>query len=71
MLCEFEQIEAAFGIEKAADLRKACRYLLLNQFAYVGDRGVATIYNTLADNRFRRVVDEFFRQSRLSHPQER
>ena len=27
MLGEFEQIEAAFGIEKAADLRKACRYL--------------------------------------------
>lgn len=60
MLSEFEQIEASFGVEKAADLRKACRYLLRHQFAYAGDRGVATIYNTLTDNRFRRIADDFF-----------
>lgn len=60
MLSEFEQIEASFGAEKAADLRKACRYLLRHQFAYSGDRGVATIYNTLTDNRFRRIADDFF-----------
>ncbi len=60
MLSEFDQIEATFGAEKAADLRKACRYLLRNQFAYSGDRGAATVYNTLTDARFRRVADELF-----------
>lgn len=60
MLSEFEQIEASYGAEKAADLRKACRFLLRHQFAYSGDRGVATIYNTLTDNRFRRIADDFF-----------
>lgn len=60
MLSEFEQIEASFGVEKAADLKKACRYLLRHQFAYSCDRGVATIYNTLTDNRFRRIADDFF-----------
>lgn len=60
MLSEFENVEATFGMDKAADLRKACRYLLRNQFAYSGDRGVATIYNTLTDNRFRRIADDFF-----------
>ena len=30
-----------------------------HQFAYSGDRGVATIYNTLTDNRFRRIADDF------------
>ena len=60
MLSEFEQVEATFGTEKAADLRKACRYLLRNQFAYSGDRGAATVYNTLTDARFRRVADELF-----------
>lgn len=60
MLGEFERIEQTFGVEKAADLRKACRYLIRNQFAYSGDRGVAIVYNTLTDNRFRPVVDAFF-----------
>ncbi|CDN50071.1 DUF4194 domain-containing protein [Neorhizobium galegae] len=60
MLSEFEQVEATYGIDKAADLRKACRYLLRNQFAYSGDRGAATVYNTLIDNRFRRIIDGFF-----------
>ncbi len=60
MLSEFEQIEATFGTEKAADLRKSCRYLLRNQFAYSGDRGVASVYNTLVDARFRRVAEELF-----------
>lgn len=60
MLSEFEQIEATFGVERTADLRKACRYLLRNQFAYSGDRRVATVYNTLTDARFRRVADELF-----------
>ena len=60
MLSEFDQIEATFGTEKAADLRKACRYLLRNQFAYSGDRGAATVYNTLTDAKFRRVADDLF-----------
>lgn len=60
MLSEFERIEAEFGMERGADLRKACRYLIRNQFAYSGDRGVATIYNTLSDGRFRRTIDDFF-----------
>mgnify|MGYP001617974030 CR=1 FL=1 len=57
MLAEFEEIEARHGAEKGADLRKACRYLLRHQFAYAGDRGVATVYNTLTDGRFRNAVD--------------
>jgi hypothetical protein len=60
MLSEFEQIEESHGMEKAADLRKACRYLLRNQFAYSGDRGAGIVYNTLTDNRFRRVADQLF-----------
>ena len=60
MLAEFDEIEARYGAEKAADLRKACRYLIRHQFAYSGDRGVATIYNTLTDNRFRGAVDGLF-----------
>lgn len=60
MLGEFEDIEARYGAEKGADLRKACRYLIRNQFAYSGDRSVATVYNTLVDNRFRRVADGLF-----------
>lgn len=60
MLNEFETVETTFGVDKAADLRKACRYLLRNQFVYSGDRGVATIYNTVTDNRFRHIVDHFF-----------
>jgi hypothetical protein len=57
MLAEFEEIEARYGAEKGADLRKACRYLVRHQFAYSGDRGVATVYNTLTDSRFRSAVD--------------
>lgn len=60
MLNEFDTVEATYGAEKAADLRKACRYLLRNQFVYSGDRGTATVYNTLTDARFRRVADELF-----------
>lgn len=60
MLAEFEEIEQRYGAEKGADLRKACRYLLRHQFAYSGDRGVATIYNTLTDGRFRGVVEGLF-----------
>lgn len=60
MLEEFEAIEQRWGVEKSGDLRKACRYLIRNQFAFSGDRGVATVYNTLTDNRFRPVVDAFF-----------
>lgn len=59
MLSEFVEIEAAFGEEKAADLRRSCRYLLRNQFVFNG-RGLATIYDTLTDRRLRRVVGEFF-----------
>lgn len=60
MLAEFEEIEHRYGVEKGADLRKACRYLLRHQFAYSGDRGVATIYNTLTDSRFRGAVEGLF-----------
>ncbi|PWB84660.1 MAG: hypothetical protein C3F11_00135 [Methylocystaceae bacterium] len=60
MLSEFNDVESRFGVEKAADLRKACRYLLRNQFAYSGDRGVAGVYDTLTDGRFRRIVDDLF-----------
>jgi hypothetical protein len=60
MLNEFDQIEATFGAEKAADLRKACRYLLRSQFAYSGDRGAANVYNMLTDAKFRRVADDLF-----------
>lgn len=59
MLSEFVQIEADFGEQKGADLRKACRYLLRNQFLFNG-RGLASIYDTLKDSRFRRVIGEFF-----------
>lgn len=59
MLSEFVEVEANFGEEKGADLRKACRYLLRNQFVFNG-RGLATIYDTLTDGRFRRVIGEFF-----------
>jgi hypothetical protein len=59
MLSEFVQIEADFGEQKGADLRRACRYLLRNQFVFNG-RGLASIYDTLTDARFRRVIGEFF-----------
>jgi len=60
MLAEFEEVEARFGAEKGADLRKACRYLARHQFVYAGDRGVSTIYDMVMDSRFRKVIDEFF-----------
>jgi len=60
MLSEFDALEDAYGAEKAADLRKACRYMLRSQFAYSGDRGTANVYNTLTDSRFRRIADQFF-----------
>jgi hypothetical protein len=60
MLSEFEAIESKYGSEKGADLRHACRYLLQNQFAYAGDRGANTPYNTLVDPKFRTEVDNFF-----------
>lgn len=60
MLAEFEQIEHAFGAEKAADLRKALHYLLRHQFVFAGDRGTAVAYNTVMDGRFRKAVDAFF-----------
>lgn len=60
MLAEFEQIEQAFGADKAADLRKALHYLLRHQFVFAGDRGTAIAYNTVMDGRFRGAVDAFF-----------
>ena len=60
MLAEFEQAEANFGIEKMSDIKKACRYLIRNQFVYSGDRGTAAVYNTLTDSRFRHLVADFF-----------
>jgi hypothetical protein len=59
MLSEFVEVEANFGEEKGADLRRACRYLIRNQFVFNG-RGLANIYDTLTDARLRRVVGEFF-----------
>ncbi|MBN9305885.1 MAG: hypothetical protein BGO82_01375 [Devosia sp. 67-54] len=59
MLSEFVQVEADYGEQKGADLRRACRYLLRNQFVFNG-RGLASIYDTLTDARFRRVIGEFF-----------
>ncbi len=60
MLAEFEQAEASYGVDKVADIKKACRYLLRNQFVYSGDRGAAAVYNTLTDNRFRHLIADFF-----------
>jgi hypothetical protein len=60
MLAEFEEIEHAFGADKAADLRKAIHYLLRHQFVFAGDRGTAVAYNTLMDGRFRHALDAFF-----------
>ncbi len=60
MLSEFDALEDSHGVEKAADLRKACRYMLRSQFVYSGDRGAAIVYNTLTDSRFRRIADQFF-----------
>jgi len=60
MLSEFENLEHAAGPDKAADLRKALHFLLRRQFMFAGDRGTASLYNTVTDGRFRLVVDEFF-----------
>jgi Domain of unknown function (DUF4194) len=60
MLSEFEQIEHAFGAEKAADLRKALHFLLRHQFVFAGDRGTTVAYNTIMDGRFRDAIDAFF-----------
>lgn len=60
MLAEFEDMEARYGADKAAELRKACRYLIRHQFIYAGDRGVSTIYDVVIDGRFRGLVDDFF-----------
>jgi len=45
MLSEFEQIEHAFGAEKAADVRKTLHFMLRHQFVFAGDRGT-----TIADS---------------------
>lgn len=60
MLSEFNQVESEYGEAIAADLRKACRYLLRHQFIYSGDRGSASIYDSLVDPRLRRVIAAFF-----------
>jgi hypothetical protein len=60
MLAEFEDMEARFGADKGAELRKACRYLIRHQFIYAGDRGVSVIYDIVMDGRFRGLVDDFF-----------
>ena len=60
MLSEFEQIEHAFGAEKAADVRKALHFLLRHQFVFAGDRGTTVAYNTIMDGRFRDAIDAFF-----------
>jgi hypothetical protein len=60
MLAEFEDMEARFGADKVAELRKACRYLIRHQFIYAGDRGVSVIYDIVMDGRFRGLIDDFF-----------
>jgi len=60
MLSEFDNIEHAFGAEKAGDLRKALHFLLRHQFVFAGDRGTGAVYNTILDGRFRAVIDGFF-----------
>ncbi|NIA70985.1 DUF4194 domain-containing protein [Pelagibius litoralis] len=60
MLAEFERIEAEYGADKGIALRKACRYLVRNQFVWSGDRGVAVIYDILTDGRFRKIIEEYF-----------
>jgi hypothetical protein len=60
MLAEFEEMEARFGADKGAELRKACRYLIRHQFIYAGDRGVSVIYDIVMDGRFRGLIDDFF-----------
>ena len=60
MLSEFEQIEHAFGAEKAADVRKTLHFLLRHQFVFAGDRGTTVAYNTIMDGRFRDTIDAFF-----------
>lgn len=60
MLSEFDAIERSYGLEKAADLRKAIHFLLRRQFVFAGDHRTATVYNVLMDGRFRAVIDGFF-----------
>lgn len=60
MLAEFEELERSAGAEKAADLRKAVHFLLRRQFVFAGDPRTGTIYNTIADSRFRHLIDAFF-----------
>jgi len=60
MLSEFEQIEHAVGVEKAADVRKTLHFLLRHQFVFAGDRGTAVAYAIVMDGRFRGAVDQFF-----------
>jgi len=60
MLSEFEQIEHAFGAEKAADVRKTLHFMLRHQFVFAGDRGTTVTYNTIMDGRFRETIDAFF-----------
>ena len=60
MLSEFEAIERTYGVEKAADLRKALHFLLRRQFVFAGDPRTGTVYNVIMDGRFRSVIDGFF-----------
>jgi len=60
MLSEFEAIERTYGLEKAADLRKALHFLLRRQFVFAGDARTGTIYNVIMDSRFRSLIDGFF-----------
>ncbi len=60
MLSEFEAIERTYGLEKAADLRKALHFLLRRQFVFAGDARTGTIYNVIMDGRFRSLIDGFF-----------
>jgi hypothetical protein len=60
MLSEFETIERTYGLEKAADLRKALHFLLRRQFVFAGDARTGTIYNVIMDGRFRSLIDGFF-----------
>ena len=60
MLSELTSLEATYGEERTRDVIRAIHYLLHHQFVYAGDRGAATVYNTVTDSRFIRFIRDYF-----------
>lgn len=60
MLSELRTIEANYGEDRAKDVIRAIHFLQRHQFIYAGDRGTATIYNVVSDNRFERFIRSYF-----------